>query len=91
MIEPKRKSAGRPPESSKPRQQLSASIAKDTEELLGLWCAQLQLTNQSAHVGRILDLLVNFGKMYSFPKTLPRKTPLRPSEATGANYPAPKK
>jgi hypothetical protein len=76
---------GRPRESAKPRANLSASIAGETNELLGLWCAQLQNSSVGyVHVGRVLDRLAQFGKTYQFDRTLKMKKPLRPSEATAA-------
>lgn len=76
---------GRPRESAKPRASLTASIAGETNELLGLWCAQLQNASVGyVHLGRVLDRLAQFGKTYQFHRTLGAKKPLRPSEATAA-------
>lgn len=67
---PTKPKRGRPRESVRPRAQLSASIAADTSQQLSDWLTLALRSNDKAHVGRVLDLIVSFGKKYQFHKTI---------------------
>lgn len=57
---------GRPRESERPRVHVSATVAAETDDALNDWLEQLRKVNAKAHIGRVLDRVVAFGKRRKF-------------------------
>lgn len=62
----KKKMSGRPREEKELRQTVGASIRAASHRQLFIWVAKAKKKDGGSHVGRVLDSLIEFGRVKRF-------------------------